>query len=70
MQSPEPAFKFGFQAIRDALLIVHETKDLTVWGGIGFVIWHTAYFSICGWIVLFLMTGPRRLNIVKADITN
>jgi hypothetical protein len=66
MPNPEPAFRFGIQAIRDAFLIVHETKDLHAWGGMGFVIWHTGYFSICVWIVLFLMTGPRRLNIAEA----
>jgi hypothetical protein len=59
MQPPEPAFRFGVQAVRDALFIVHETKDLHAWGGIGFLIWDTGYFSICGWIVLFLMTAPR-----------
>ena len=65
MPNPDPAFSFGFQAIRDAFLIVHETKDLAAWGGMGFVIWHTGYFSICVWMVLFLMTGPRVLNIAK-----
>lgn len=68
MPNPEPAFRFGMQAIRDAFLIVHETKDLAAWGGIGFVIWHTGYFSICGWMVLFMMTGPRRILVnVKAN---
>jgi len=67
MQNPDPAFRFGFQAILDALLIVRETKDLDTWGGMGFIIWHTTYFSICVWFVLFLMTGPRVLNIAKAD---
>ena len=67
MPNPEPAFRFGSQAIRDALLVVHETKDLGAWGGMGFVVWHTGYFSICVWIVLFLMTGPRLLNMAKAD---
>lgn len=60
MAAPVPAFRFGFEAIRDALLVVHETKDLQAWGGVGFVIWQTGYFSLCGWIVLFLMTAPRR----------
>jgi len=60
MPNPDPAFMFGFQAVRDAFLIVHETKDLNAWGGMGFIIWHTAYFSILVWIVLFLMTGPRK----------
>jgi hypothetical protein len=67
MPNPDPAFRFGFQAIRDAFLIVHETKDLNAWGGMGFVIWHSGYFSICVWMVLFLMTGPRVLNIAKTD---
>jgi hypothetical protein len=66
MPNPDPAFRFGFQAILDALLIVRETKDLDTWGGMGFIIWHTTYFSICVWFVLFLMTGPRMLNIAKA----
>jgi hypothetical protein len=65
MPNPDPAFRFGLQAIYDAFLIVRETKDLAAWGGMGFVIWHTGYFSICVWIVLFLMTGPRVLNIAK-----
>ena len=65
MQNPEPAFRFGLQAIRDAFFIVHQTRDLSAWGGIGFIIWDTGYFSICGWIVLFLMTGPRRLAAGK-----
>jgi hypothetical protein len=65
MQAFEPSFKFGFQAIRDALFIVHETKDLNVWGGIGFIVWHTGYFSICGWMVLFLMTAPRLTTNVE-----
>ena len=67
MPNPDPAFMFGFQAIRDAFLIVHETKDLAAWGGMGFIVWHSGYFSICVWIVLFLMTGPRVLNIAKTD---
>ena len=66
MPNPEPAFRFGVQAVRDAFLIVHETKDLSAWGGMGFVIWHTGYFSICVWIVLFLMTGPRLINDAEA----
>jgi hypothetical protein len=67
MPIPEPAFRFGVQAIRDAFLVVHETKDLSTWGGMGFVIWHTGYFSICVWIVLCLMTGPRLLNLARAN---
>jgi len=65
MPHPEPVFRFGVQAVRDAFFIVHATKDLGAWGGMGFVIWHTGYFSICVWMVLFLMTGPRLLNDTK-----
>ncbi|WP_299731102.1 hypothetical protein [uncultured Endozoicomonas sp.] len=51
----------GIQAVKNALLVVNETRDLSQWGGVGFVIWHTGYFSICAWIVLLLMNGPRLL---------
>src|SRR5262249_32764525 len=67
MPIPDPPFRFSFQAIIDALLIVEETKDLNIWGGMGFIVWHTGYFSVCVWIALFLMTGPRVLKITKAD---
>ena len=66
MANPDPAFKFGFQAILDALLIVHQTRDLSAWGGMGFVIWHTGYFSVCVWMVLFMMTGPRLSHVARA----
>jgi len=68
MSNPEPEFRFGLQAVRDALLVVHETKDLNAWGGMGFIIWHTGYFSICVWIVLFLMTGSRLLSVAEAPV--
>lgn len=70
MANPEPAFRFGVQAIRDAFLVVHATHNLSAWGGMGFVVWHTGYFSVCVWIVLFLMTGPRLLNSAKAAAGN
>ena len=54
----------------DALLVVNETKDLSEWGDIGFLIWHSGYFSICVWIVLFLMRGPRLLRSKDALDTN
>jgi hypothetical protein len=67
MPNPDPAFRFGFQAILDALLVVHQTRDLSAWGGMGFVVWHTGYFSVCVWMVLFLMTGPRLPHVARAD---
>lgn len=62
MESPVPAIRTGGQAVKDALFVVNETKDFTTWGGVGFLIWYTGYFSLCGWMVLFLMTGPRRVK--------
>lgn len=65
MENPVPAFKFGYKAIYEALTIVNVTRDLSDWGGIGFIIWHTGYFSICVWMVLLFMAGPRKLEVQK-----
>jgi hypothetical protein len=64
--APVPAIGTGIEAVRDAFFVVRETKDLAAWGGLGFVIWHSGYFSICVWMVLFLMNGPRRLKLVQS----
>jgi hypothetical protein len=34
------------------------------WGW-GFLLWHSAYFSICVWISLYLMQAPRPRDVVK-----
>ena len=65
MENPIPAIRTGGQAVSDAFFVVNETKDLATWGGVGFLIWHSGYFSLCGWMVLFLMTGPKRLKITR-----
>jgi hypothetical protein len=44
--------------IADAFMIVHETKEYSDWG-FGFLFWHSAYFSVCVWISIFLMQAPR-----------
>jgi hypothetical protein len=62
MDNPVPAFRSGVQAIQDAFFVVNVTRDLTTWGGVGFLIWYTGYFSLCGWMVLYLMNGPRRVK--------
>ena len=62
MPNPDPPFRFGLEAVRDAFFVVHETRDLQAWGGMGFIVWHSGYFTVCVWMVLFLMTGPRRLT--------
>ena len=55
-----PAIKTGSQAVMDALLIINETKEYSDWG-FGFLLWHSAYFSICAWISIFLMQAPRMM---------
>lgn len=63
--------KFLFFCIFIAqFLLMNETKNLNQWGGIGFVIWYTGYFSICVWIVLFLMRAPRVLSSKDAVHSN
>jgi len=53
-----PIIKTGTGAIMDALIIVNESKVYSDWG-FGFLLWHSAYFSICAWISIFLMQAPR-----------
>ncbi|MBT3634760.1 MAG: hypothetical protein HN729_08860 [Candidatus Marinimicrobia bacterium] len=56
-----PLIKTGLSAISDAFLIVYESKTFSDWG-IGFLFWHSAYFSICVWISIFLMQAPRIIH--------
>lgn len=65
METPDPAFNIGSEAIYEALTIVNVSRDLSEWGGIGFIIWHTGYFSICVWMVLLFMSGPRKLEVLE-----
>jgi len=62
LETDIPEIKTGLNAIRDAFLIVHESKNFSDWG-FGFLIWHSAYFSICVWISIFLMQAPRLQDI-------
>ena len=48
----------SLDAIADAFLIVHQTQEYSDWG-FGFLFWHSAYFSVCVWISIFLMQAPR-----------
>lgn len=47
-------------ALKQAIYGFTATRDYTKWGGLGFFIWHSGYFSICVWMTLFFMTAPRR----------
>lgn len=60
LETGMPAVKTGVGAVKDALTIVNVTHDYNDWG-FGFVLWHSAYFSVCVWLAIFLMRGPRKL---------
>lgn len=62
MAIPDPEIRYGFSAIKDSFLVVNKTYDYEAWGGLGFVIWHTGYFTICGFMTIFFMNGPRRVK--------
>jgi hypothetical protein len=53
-----PEIKLGFSAIFEAFSVVNVTHDYNDWG-FGFMFWHSAYFSVCVWISLFMMRAPR-----------
>ncbi len=55
-----PIIESGAGAVVDAFTIVHESKEYGDWG-FGFLLWHSAYFTICVWIAIFLMQAPRIL---------
>jgi len=55
-----PEIRTGMSAVADALTIVNVTHNYKDWG-FGFVVWHSGYFSICVWLAIFLMRGPRKL---------
>ena len=58
-----PPIETGLQAIIDALGIRTQTSlEYRDWS-FTFLIWHSAYFSICTWISIFLMKAPRPLEV-------
>lgn len=56
-----PVIKTGASAITDAFMIVNESKEYNDWG-FGFLLWHSAYFSVCVWISIFFMRAPRIIS--------
>ncbi len=54
-----PVIKTGLSSIVDAFSIVNESKVYSDWG-VGFLFWHSVYFSVCVWISIFLMQAPRK----------
>lgn len=54
----------GLSAVIDSFMIVNITRAYSDWG-FGFLLWHSAYFSVCVWISIFLMQAPRPLETAK-----
>ena len=46
-------------ALRHAIFGYTVTRDLNTWGGLGFFIWQTGYFSLCSWMVLVMLVSPQ-----------
>jgi hypothetical protein len=57
-----PEMKTGLSAVTDAFTTVNVTHTYSDWG-FGFVLWHSSYFSVCVWLAIFLMRGPRKLAV-------
>jgi hypothetical protein len=58
LQTGLPPVQHGLPAVVDAFTAIHVSKAWSDWG-FGFLFWHSAYFSLCVWISIFMMNGPR-----------
>jgi len=58
METGLPVIKTGLAAVKDAFWVVHASKAYSDWG-FGFLLWHSAYFTVCVWLSIFLMQAPR-----------
>jgi hypothetical protein len=64
-----PLLEPGLQVIIEALGIRTRTSLLYSDWRFSFLIWHSAYFSICTWISIYLMKAPRPKEISgKRDV--
>ena len=45
-----------------ALYKFNACRDFDTWGGIGFFIWHSGYFSLCTWMNILFASAPRKLK--------
>jgi len=61
IQTGLPVIKTGASAVADAFLVVNESKAYGDWG-FGFLLWHSAYFTVCVWISIFFMQAPRLIR--------
>lgn len=66
ISSPADYFTFetGASALADPFTTINVLREYGDWG-FGFVFWHSAYFSVCVWISVFLMQAPRPLEHPK-----
>ncbi|MDR0475861.1 MAG: hypothetical protein LBH43_19620 [Treponema sp.] len=46
--------------LHEAIFNFTATQDFESWGGVGFAIWHSGYFTLCVWMMLFFMNGARK----------
>ena len=53
---------YGMQAVKDAVFKFSMCRDFNEWGGIGFFIWHSGYFSICTCMNMVFAMAPRKLK--------
>ncbi|MEN8251749.1 MAG: hypothetical protein ABFS32_22710 [Bacteroidota bacterium] len=65
MNTGLPVIRTGISAVADAFTIVNESKEYSDWG-IGFLFWHSAYFTVCVWISIFLMQAPRLVSLSES----
>ena len=49
------------EGLHNAAFHFTATHDFDTWGGMGFFIWHSGYFSICTWMNLLFAMAPRKL---------
>jgi len=64
LQTGTPAIQTGISAIVNAFMNVNVSRMYGDWGW-GFLLWHSAYFSVCVWISLYLMQAPRPRDITE-----
>ena len=46
-------------ALKIAIFDFTVSRNFESWGGLGFFIWHSGYFSLCVWMSLLFMNAPR-----------
>ena len=52
----------NFESFKLALYDFYPTRSFNEWGGIGFFIWHSGYFSICVWMNIYFAYGPHLIK--------